>query len=80
MRKLLRARLDCPRHMHPRRHRAGAVYSRRCLGQGYGRARSTGSNCYIQSGGEHTFYFNEGASTGSPYLACRLFNSINANK
>jgi hypothetical protein len=42
--------------------------------EGYGGYGICGSNCYIQSGGAHTFYFNEGGSTGSPYLACQLFN------
>jgi hypothetical protein len=40
----------------------------------YGDYEICGSNCYIQSGGAHTFYFNEGGSGGSPYLACQLFN------
>jgi hypothetical protein len=42
--------------------------------EGYGGYEICGSNCYIQSGKAHTFYFNEGASGGSPYLACQLFN------
>jgi len=42
--------------------------------EGYGGYSICGSNCYIQSGNAHTFYFNEGSSTGSPYLACQLFN------
>jgi hypothetical protein len=42
--------------------------------ESYGGYSICGSNCYIQSGGAHTFYFNEGSSTGSPYLACQLFN------
>ncbi len=43
--------------------------------EGYGGDEICGSNCYIQSGGAHTFYFNEGGSnSGSPYLACQLFN------
>jgi hypothetical protein len=42
--------------------------------EGYGGYSICGSNCYIQSGGAHTFYFNEGASGGAPYLACQLFN------
>jgi hypothetical protein len=48
--------------------------------EGYGGGAICGSNCYVQSGGAHTFYFNEGASAGSPYLACQLFNSANANE
>jgi hypothetical protein len=42
--------------------------------ESYGGYSICGSNCYIQSGGAHTFYFNQGSSGGSPYLACQLFN------
>jgi hypothetical protein len=42
--------------------------------ESYGGYSICGSNCYIQSGGAHTFYFNEGGAAGSPYLACQLFN------
>jgi hypothetical protein len=44
------------------------------------RYRRIEANCYVQSAGAHTFYFNEGISrSGEPYLACQLFNTINAN-
>jgi hypothetical protein len=57
---------------------AGAAFA---FSEGYGGGEICGSNCYIQSGGAHTFYFNEGGSgSGSPYLACQLFNSANANE
>jgi len=80
MRKLLRARLTAlaiciTAALVLALSTAGAASA-----EGYGGYEICGSNCYIQSGGAHTFYFNEGASTGSPYLACQLFNSINANE
>jgi hypothetical protein len=45
----------------------------------YGGGSLCGSNCYIHSAGAHTFVINEGWSeTGSPTLACQLFNgSVN---
>jgi hypothetical protein len=47
----------------------------------YGGGSLCGSNCYIQSGGAHTFVINEGWSgSGSPKLACQLFNTKNANE
>ena len=49
--------------------------------ESYGGVSLCGSNCYIQSGGAHTFVFNEGSSwSGSPALACQLFNSKGANE
>jgi len=48
--------------------------------EGYGGGEICGSNCYIQSGGAHTFYFNEGSARGEPYLACQLFNTNHANE
>jgi len=49
--------------------------------EGYGGGSLCGSNCYIQSAGAHTFVFNEGGSlTGSPQLACQLFNSSGTNE
>ena len=57
---------------------AGAAFA---FSEGYGGGEICGSNCYVQSGGAHTFYFNEGGSgSGSPYLACQLFNGANANE
>jgi hypothetical protein len=52
----------------------GAAFSER-----YGGGSICGSNCYIQSANAHTFDYNEGASSsGSPALACQLFNgSVN---
>jgi len=51
------------------------------FGESYGGGSLCGSTCYFQSAGAHTFTFNEGASLeGSPYLACQLFNSKNANE
>ena len=47
----------------------------------YGGGSLCGSNCYIQSGNAHTFILNEGFSeTGSPALACQLFNSKGTNE
>jgi hypothetical protein len=46
----------------------------------YGGYSICGSNCYIQSEGAHTFYYNEAlAKGGSPYMACQLtnFGSVN---
>jgi len=48
--------------------------------ESYGGYEICGSNCYIQSRNAHTFYFNEGGSGGSPYLACQLLNFGNANE
>jgi len=49
--------------------------------ESYGGGSLCGSTCYFQSAGAHTFSFNEGGSLeGSPYLACQLFNSKNANE
>jgi hypothetical protein len=49
---------------------AGAVFS-----ETYGGVNICGSNCYVQSANAHTFRFNEGwSSSGSPALACQLFN------
>jgi len=48
--------------------------------EGYGGYEICGSNCYVQSGGSHTFYFNEGSARGEPYLACQLFNTSHANQ
>ena len=51
------------------------------FGEGYGGGQLCGSNCLIQSAGAHTFNFNEGGSlTGTPELACQLFNSSGANE
>jgi hypothetical protein len=51
------------------------------FGEGYGGGELCGSNCYFQSAGAHTFNFNEGGSlTGSPQLACQLFNSSGTNE
>ena len=83
MRKLLRARLTVlaiciAAAFVTALSTAGAAFA---FSEGYGGGEICGSNCYIQSGGAHTFYFNEGASaSGSPYLACQLFNSANANE
>lgn len=47
----------------------------------YGGGSLCGSNCYIQSAGAHTFVLNEGFSnSGSPRLACQLFNSKSVNE
>jgi len=47
----------------------------------YGGGSLCGSNCYVQSGGAHTFVINEGFSLeGSPTLACQLFNSKGTNE
>lgn len=47
----------------------------------YGGGSLCGSNCYIQSAGAHTFIINEGWSeSGSPALACQLFNSSGVNE
>jgi hypothetical protein len=51
------------------------------FGEGYGGGELCGSNCLIQSAGAHTFDYNEGGSlTGSPELACQLFNSSGTNE
>lgn len=53
----------------------GSASAASAFSESYGGYEICGSNCYIQSGGAHTFYFNEGGSgSGSPYLACQLFN------
>jgi hypothetical protein len=83
MRKLLRARLTALATCIAAAFvlalsTAGAAFA---FSESYGGGEICGSNCYIQSGGAHTFYFNEGGSgSGSPYLACQLFNSANANE
>ena len=82
MRKLLRARLTAlaislVTAFVMALATAGAASA---FSESYGGYSICGSNCYIQSGGAHTFYFNEGSSGGSPYLACQLFNNINANE
>jgi hypothetical protein len=82
MRKLLRARLTVlaiciAAAFVLALSTAGTAFA---FSEGYGGGAICGSNCYVQSGGAHTFYFNEGASAGSPYLACQLFNSANANE
>ncbi len=47
----------------------------------FGGGSLCGSNCYIESAGAHTFVLDEGwSSTGSPQLACQLFNSSGANE
>lgn len=49
---------------------AGATFS-----ESYGGVEICGSNCYVQSANAHTFNYNEGwSSSGSPALACQLFN------
>jgi len=48
--------------------------------ESYGGGSVCGS-CYIQSAGAHTFILNEGSSrSGSPRLACQLFNGSGANE
>jgi hypothetical protein len=42
--------------------------------ESYGPA-TVGNNGWIQSGGAHTFKFNEGAGSNGGQLACQLFNS-----
>jgi hypothetical protein len=47
----------------------------------YGGGSICGSNCYVQSAGAHTFNYNEGFSqSGTPALACQLFNSGGTNE
>lgn len=47
----------------------------------YGGGSLCGSNCYVQSAGAHSFIVNEGWSeSGSPALACQLFNHTAANE
>jgi hypothetical protein len=47
----------------------------------FGGGSLCGSNCYIQSGGAHTFILDEGwSSSGSPALACQLFNEKGVNE
>jgi hypothetical protein len=76
MRKLLRARLtvlaiSLVATFVLALSTAGAASA---FSESYGGYSICGSNCYIQSNNAHTFYFNEGGSSGSPYLACQLFN------
>jgi hypothetical protein len=60
---------------------AVAAPSADAFSEGYGGGSLCGSNCYIQSGGAHTFIVNEGWSEGgTPLLACQLFNSKAANE
>ncbi len=40
---------------------------------------SVGNNGYVQSGGAHTFVFNDGVGATNGRLACQLFNDIGAN-
>jgi hypothetical protein len=46
--------------------------------ESYGPA-TVGNNGWIQSGGAHTFIFNEGAGSNGGQLACQLFNSKGVN-
>jgi hypothetical protein len=47
----------------------------------FGGGSLCGSNCYIESAGAHTFVIDEGwSSSGSPQLACQLFNGSGANE
>jgi hypothetical protein len=47
--------------------------------ESYGNYNICGSNCYVQSGGAHTFNTNIGSSAGNAYLACQLFNGSGVN-
>jgi hypothetical protein len=47
--------------------------------EGYGPA-TVGNNGWIQSGGAHTFAFNEGAGSNGGRLACQLFNGKGVNE
>lgn len=47
----------------------------------YGGGSLCGSNCYFQSAGAHTFIYDEAFSeTGTPKLACQLFNHEGSNE
>ena len=37
--------------------------------EGYGGDEICGSNCYVTSGGAHTFYFNEGSPPGANHIS-----------
>jgi hypothetical protein len=42
--------------------------------ESYGGYNICGTNCYVQSGGAHTFRVNGGGASSNAYLACQLFN------